>query len=216
MNASNQPEPGRDYEIPCVLHEPMDFDMAADRDVSGVPVLESYSLCTKVHPAMEFDAAPCTRSEPYDSSKTFEQVLDRWKGKFTLKSFIYADSATSFKGEVRRHFGKTSAKVYGVYIVRERETRSVLYIGKGGTVNGNGHFKGQDVPRRLRNTRGKNGDGKDVQADQWFRELCRDRGPLLVEYLALEPPVAPAYAEAVLLQAYLFEYKRLPPKNRSL
>jgi len=216
MSASNQPEPGRSPRGPCVWHEPMEFDMAADRDLRGVPVLESYSLCTTLHPAMALAGAADTRPEPCDSSATVERVLDQWKRRSAFQSLIYADPAKSFKSEVRAHFSNGAAKIYGVYIVRELETREIVYIGKGGTVDGRGHFKGQDVPSRLRNTRGKDGTGKDIPADQWFQELCRSRGALLIEYLALEPPVAPAYVEAALLQAYLAQYRRLPPKNRSL
>jgi hypothetical protein len=49
-------DPNKSEHSP-VMHEPMEFDMAADRDLSDVPVLETYSLGTILHPAMEFDAA---------------------------------------------------------------------------------------------------------------------------------------------------------------
>lgn len=98
-----------------------------------------------------------------------------------------------------------------MYLVRRQADQSILYVNKGGTVGGDGQFKGQDVPGRLRNVR-----GDDVGADQWFRQLLLEAGPLAIEYLILAPPFAPAYVEAALLQAYLVEHKQLPPKNHAL
>ena len=53
-------------------------------------------------------------------------------------------------------------------------------------------------------------------ADHWFRELVAEVGPVIVEYLILDSPVAPAYAEVVLLQSYLSEHSRLPLRNAAL
>jgi hypothetical protein len=139
---------------------------------------------------------------------TFEQRLTKWKEDFRLGSFTYADPATRFESAVVKHFGKVDGKVYGVYIVRKLDTREVVYIGKGGTIDQQGQFKDQDLPVRLRNSRGK------ISANQWFRELVEERGALVVEYLVVEAPVTPAYVEATLLQAYFVEHKRLPPKNK--
>ena len=140
---------------------------------------------------------------------TFEKVeslFGQWKSEFRQGSFAYEDLNVNFRELVAQHFGDSAGKAYGVYLIRQRNTGAILYIGKGGTVRGDGQFKGQDIPGRLRNVR-----GDDVGADHWFRELLLEMGPLIVE-----PPIAPAYVEAALLQAYLVEHKRLPLKNSAL
>ena len=145
---------------------------------------------------------------------TFEKVeslFSRWKSEFRHGSFAYEDSNANFRELVAQHFGDAAGKAYGVYLIRQSDCGAMLYIGKGGTVRGDGVFKGQDVPGRLRNVR-----GDDVGADHWFRELLLEMGPLIVEYLIVEPPIAPAFVEAALLQAYLVEHQRLPLKNSAL
>lgn len=139
-----------------------------------------------------------------------EDLLDTWKCQFKHGCFTYDDTTVRFTSVVDAHFGKSSGRAYGVYIIRQRDTWGILYIGKGGTIGGDGQFKGQDVPGRLRNVRG------DIGSDMWFRDLLHAMGPLVVEYLILEPPASPAYAEVVLLQAYLTEHQRLPMKNNCL
>lgn len=145
------------------------------------------------------------------ATDSVEILLDRWKGEFRHGSFTYADPAASFRRLVAEHFVGAVEKVYGVYVIRRRLDQSILYIGKGGTIGGDGQFKGQDVPGRLRNVR-----GGDIGADQWFRELLSEAGPVTIEYVVLTLPITPAYVEVSLLQAYLVEYRRLPPKNSEL
>ena len=137
-----------------------------------------------------------------------EGLFGRWKSEYRHGSFVYDDLNACFRELVEQHFNREAGKVYGVYVVRQKYDGSILYIGKGGTVGRDGQFKGQDVVGRLRNVR-----NDDVGADRWFRELLLENGPLVVEYLVVEPPIAPAFVEAALLEAYLMEHKRLPPKN---
>jgi hypothetical protein len=86
----------------------------------------------------------------------------------------------------------------------------VLYIGKGGTITTSGTFKNQDVPNRLKASRG------NVSSDTWFADLCRGDGPLLVEYVFLRSiPQCPALLESQLLQEHLNHYGRLPVANKS-
>jgi len=145
------------------------------------------------------------------ATESVESLLDRWKREFRHGSFTYVDPAASFRRLVAEHFRGTAERVYGVYLIRRRHDQSILYIGKGGTIGGDGQFKGQDVPGRLRNVR-----GGDIGADRWFRELLSEGGPVAIEYVVLTLPITPAYVEASLLQAYLAEYGRLPPKNSEL
>ncbi|MEI8280891.1 MAG: hypothetical protein WCG75_00660 [Armatimonadota bacterium] len=140
-----------------------------------------------------------------------ESLLAQWKSEFRHGSFAYEDLNVNFRKLVAQHFGDSAGKAYGVYLIRQRKSEIILYIGKGGTIRGDGLFKGQDVPGRLRNVR-----GDDIGADHWFRELLLEIGPLIVEYLIVETPIAPAYLESTLLQAYLVEHKRLPLKNSAL
>ncbi len=145
---------------------------------------------------------------------TFERVEDLFsqcKQLWGHGSFLYDDINTNFRELVADHFGRSCNKVYGVYLIRQRESGAILYIGKGGTLRRDGQFKGQDVPGRLRNVR-----QGDIGADHWFRELLRKMGPLVVEYLVVEPPIAPAFVEVELLQAYLVEHHALPPMNSAM
>lgn len=98
--------------------------------------------------------------------KNIKNQIAYWKNQFHHGSFAYADSNSNFPEVVAQHFGNASRKVYGAYLIRQRNSEVILYIGKGGTACGDGQFKGQDVPGRLRNVR-----GDDVGADHWFREL---------------------------------------------
>ncbi len=143
--------------------------------------------------------------------ETIESILDKWRAEFRHGYFIYADPLASFRATAAAHFGNGPTKTHGVYVIRQRDTREILYIGKGGTIDREGQFKRQDLLGRLQNIR-----NNDVSADEWFRNLGHEKGPLRVEYLILELPVAPAYIEATLLQSYFAEHGRLPPKNSSL
>ena len=143
--------------------------------------------------------------------ETVENLFAQWKTEFRHGSFAYEVPNASFRDLVARHFGDSTGRVYGVYLIRRRDSGAILYTGNGGTVRNDGQFKGQDVPGRLRNVR-----GDDVGADHWFRELLLEMGPLVVEYLIVEPPISNAFVEAALLQAYLVEHKRLPLKNSAL
>jgi hypothetical protein len=109
--------------------------------------------------------------------------------------------------------------VYGVYIVRVSErTGDVLYIGKGGTVRQNGTLLEQDVFGRLPNIH----DGR--RGDEWARDLAvHAEAPLHITIFDTWSAatrngrrLAPAFAEATLLQAFLEKYGSLPLANKSL
>lgn len=128
-------------------------------------------------------------------------------------SFEYADSLKRFRKVVSGHFEQFKGESkYGVYIVRQKSTNKVLYVGKGGTINNQGDFKSHDIPGRLRNVR-----ENDLPADKWYGRLLDEKGPLLIQYVFLgRRPVSPGLAEARLLQAYLNDHGHLPPYNKSL
>ena len=124
---------------------------------------------------------------------------------------MYENSSKKFTEIVKSHFENIKQKgKYGVYIVRQKETNEVLYIGKAGTINQNGEFKNQDLIGRLTNVRG------EISANEWFKNLYKEKGPLIVEYILLPETISPGYVENLLLQLYLNEHGRLPCKNEKL
>ena len=147
---------------------------------------------------------------------SFEDELTLLKKDFKHDNYEYRDPSTSFSDGIDSHFKDRypnirKEKKYGVYLVRQRDSKEVLYVGKGGTVDSQGHFKGQDILRRLKNVK-----TRDVYADDWFRSLLQEKGHLVIEYIFLPISKSPAFVEAALLQAYLNEHHRLPYKNKSL
>lgn len=145
-----------------------------------------------------------------------DQFEDEWK---SLKvendhgSFSYDDPKISFKKTVNKHFRNVSSQMkYGVYVIRQKSTNEVLYIGMSGTINQQGDFKGQDIPGRLKNVK-----TRDMSADVWVENLMKDRGSLIVEYVFLDKkPKSPGLVETVLLQSFLNEYGHLPYLNNAL
>lgn len=126
-------------------------------------------------------------------------------------SLCYSDSSVSIRTVVDSHFCRVQRQEkYGVYVVRRQATMEVLYIGRSGTIKQDGDFKGQDIPRRLKNRKG------NMSAEDWFGNLFTQKGPLLIEYVFSElQPKSPSLLESVLLQAYLNEFGRLPYLNKA-
>ena len=143
---------------------------------------------------------------------TFEDELSDLKKGYDHGSFEYGDPNISFRHVVSSHFQKIQRNNrHGIYIVRQKSTGGVLYIGKSGTINPNGYFKGQDIPGRLKNV--KNGD---IPADEWFKNLVNEKGQLVIEYVFFPlTPKSPTLIESLLLQAYFNENKSLPYRNNS-
>lgn len=139
----------------------------------------------------------------------FEEELDALKKDFEHGAFIYSDLAVNFTAVSTSHFREQQRLgTHGVYIVREQSSGEILYVGKGGTIEREGQFQKQDILKRLNNSK------DNVPANQWFRSLVEEKGPLVVEYIILATtPKSPALVEALLLQAHLNEYGRLPYRN---
>jgi hypothetical protein len=141
----------------------------------------------------------------------FEEEWESLKKDCEHSSFIYDNPAKSSTKIVNQHFRDVERQEkYGVYVIRQRDTGQVLYIGKGGTVGKQGNFKEQDIPGRLTNRRG------NISSAQWFGDLARKMGALAVEYVFLTAHQSPAFVEALLLQAYLNEHGCLPYCNKTL
>jgi hypothetical protein len=142
----------------------------------------------------------------------FEDEMASLKKTHEYGSFEYANPLSTFSSCVRSHFSRIERLgKHGVYVVHQRSTGEVLYIGKGGTIDPEGKFRKQDIPDRLTNVK-----AHDMSANRWFANLCQEKGPLIIEYVFLPTSKSPALVEATFLQAYLNEYHRLPCRNKEL
>ncbi len=143
---------------------------------------------------------------------SFEDEIASLRETMTYGSYEYSNVSEKFTHCTTLFFKRARGKKrYGIYIVRQRDTKEVLYVGKSGTIDYRGHFKGQDIPGRLKNV--KEGD---VSANKWFKRLLQEKGPLTIEYILLSRSVSPALVEVALLQGYLNENHCLPYRNKSL
>jgi len=145
------------------------------------------------------------------SLSQFEEEWDSLKKSGEHGTFDYSDSSASVRAIIKSHFDSSQRlKKYGVYVVRQQTTSEVLYVGKSGTIDRRGNFKGQDIPARMQNVKG------EVTSSQWFKSLVKEKGPLVIEYVLLETvPKSPAFVEASLIQAYLNEHGCLPYRNKA-
>lgn len=137
----------------------------------------------------------------------FETELNNIKksaccGEFSPKAGVL------FRESVDSNFNKKKLN-YGVYIVRKKCTREVLYIGKSGTIDSEGNLKKQDIPARLKNVRKR--EKKDIS----FNNVFDKYGPVVIEYIILtEKNQLPTYVESLLLQAYFNEHGTIPRENK--
>jgi hypothetical protein len=143
---------------------------------------------------------------------SFEDELPGIKRGCEHGSFNYQNPNISFSDTVTSHFRTIQRNdKHGIYIIRQKSTGEVLYIGKGGSLDRYGNFKSQDIPGRLKNVK-----NRDIPANEWFNSLFEEKGQLLIEYVFLPTtPIAPTFVESLLLQAYYNEYKSLPRCNNS-
>ena len=62
----------------------------------------------------------------------------------------------------------------------------------------------------MTNTRNNN-----ASANEWFRDVVAQYGDLQIEFVVLDSTtLVPGYIEAILLQAFLNDFGRLPALNR--
>ena len=141
--------------------------------------------------------------------RTIEEELSDLKKSNEHNCFEYDNPSVTFSSVCNAHFRQVKRpNRYGIYIVCQKSTNQVLYIGKSGTINKQGEFSKQDIPGRLTNTK----DG--ISSNEWFRSLVSAKGAVVVEYVFLDKmPASPALAESILLQAYLDEHGQLPYRN---
>jgi hypothetical protein len=86
----------------------------------------------------------------------FEEEWEALTKRYEHGSFPY-DGSSSARSLITSEFRKWAHRQskHGVYVFRQRDTREVLYVGQAGTIDEGGTFKGQDIPGRLKNVRGK-------------------------------------------------------------
>ena len=144
--------------------------------------------------------------------ETFEEELNVLNKSYEHGSFEYGNTNILFRSVVESHFHNVQRiDKHGIYIIRQKSTRRVLFIGKSGIINKQGNFKDQDIPRRLKNVKNEN-----ISANEWFKNLVSDMGPLIIEYIFLrETPKSPTLVASLLLQAHFNEHNSLPCRNNS-
>lgn len=102
---------------------------------------------------------------------------------------------------------------YGVYCIYANSVNGeLLYIGKGGTINFDGTFKGQQLRKRLNNSQHKQ------RRENYFVERMKSEhlGILIIKwYILKDSSILPAFLEAMLIQAYFEKNKKLPRWNKS-
>ena len=146
-------------------------------------------------------------------SVKFEDEWNQIKQAGHYGSFSFSGTAADWRSAVSSHFkaSKLERPCYGVYVIRQKSTGKVIYVGKSGTMCQDSSFKDEDLQERLVN-REKDQSRKDV-----FGQRVVDYGELLIEYVVLKSKsLIPGYLEARLLQAYYDDHKVLPIDNASL
>ena len=132
------------------------------------------------------------------------------KADLEYGSFEYNNPSEKITNIITSHFKTMKRKdKYGVYIIRQRDSSIILYIGRGGVINKQGHFKKQNIPNRLKNVRNKN-----IKSNDWFRELYQEKEALLIEYIILPSSIPPIFIESLLLMIFRLENSCLPYKNK--
>jgi hypothetical protein len=104
----------------------------------------------------------------------------------------------------------------GVYLLGALSGKAehLVYVGRAGTLQTDGTFKDQMLLGRLQAKQ------EGLARQEFFRRRLREGAydGLRIQWLVTweqRVRVAPAFAEAELLQAYLLEHCRLPPWNKS-
>ena len=142
--------------------------------------------------------------------KKFENEFSSLKKTQYNSCFDYNSNNILFSSVAKSHFNKENiTDRYGIYVIRKKTTKEVLYIGKSGTITNNGKYKGQDILGRLTNIRGK------TPSNIWFSYLIDKYGAISVDYCYLPVSKSPTLMESLLLQSYLNEFGCLPPENKT-
>lgn len=141
-----------------------------------------------------------------------EKIIEILKNDFKSGSYEYDNDSDHFSTITINHFKNKDREKnsHGVYLIREKKSSEILYIGKAGSINNNGDFKKQTISGRLKNK--KEGKSSNI----WIKNLFEKKGTLIIEYILLPETKSPtpAFIEALLLQTFLNDKNRLPIKNK--
>lgn len=142
-----------------------------------------------------------------------EKIIEILKKDYKSGCYEYDNDLHHFSAITINHFKNKDREKNsrGVYLIREKKSSEILYIGKAGSIDNNGDFKKQTISGRLKNKK----DGKS--SNIWTKDLYNERkGTLIIEYILLPETKnpTPAFIEALLLQTFLNDYHRLPIKNK--
>lgn len=128
----------------------------------------------------------------------------------------------NFSDVTKKHFRKKNwgNPIYGVYIIRNKQTAEILYIGISGTYKKRG-YADQDLPKRLNTGFRRGSKNEKITTYEWIKKMYEEiKGTLLIEYIILpkneknnKSPI-PTYIEALLLQAFVNDNGCLPLKKK--
>ncbi len=142
---------------------------------------------------------------------SFQEAVRAYCQQFSERGYFTLKKDDDVRECVARHKVPNSP---GVYVISGPD-RSVLYIGKSGTVSRDGSFSKQGIQRRLSMKQ----DG--VYRHVYFREQMEKYGLRYLEFRWFvthdgKRGILPAKAEADLLQMHFDAYGCLPAWNKSL
>ncbi len=143
------------------------------------------------------------------TASQLDEALERLTGQYESAFIEYPTQNTNFRHAVQKVQKRyLPEKHYGVYIVRQVDDGTVLYIGVSALRRPN---QKQDIFTRLMNVKWKNGSW--INAELWFRQLLTENGPLQIECLLLNSSLSPLTVERDLLNAHVAAFGRLPYMN---
>ena len=105
----------------------------------------------------------------------------------------------------------------GIYVWENNASKEIIYIGMAGKVKTNGEFVNHSVQKRLLASRGKDSSGKEIQTNQYVQSVLINDNieEMNIHVFHLKENQIPGYIEAILINAYYQENKRLPKYNSS-
>ena len=144
-----------------------------------------------------------------------ESIIEQLLSCYKNGQYEYSNKEKNFSFVTRNYFKEKypnlAGKLYGVYVIRKKETAKILYIGMAGTFdNKSENYTKQNLPERLSNR------GKNLSRNEWMRNLYDKHGILLIQHFLLpdfEENPTPKFIESLLLQSFLKEKARLPLEN---
>jgi len=140
-----------------------------------------------------------------------EIISENYIVKINRESLIRINGLKEFNKKIRLNIKDE----IGVYIWENDSTKEILYIGMAGKVKTNGEFVNHSVQKRLLASRGKDLLGKDIQTNQYIKDILNQDNieKLNINVFHLKENQIPGFIEAELINAYFQEKKCLPKYN---